>query len=67
MSTHPAGITFPGAVCLLFTGLKLTGHIDWSWWWVTVPLWGTLAFGLGLLGLGTLLQLIGRLLEKHRT
>jgi hypothetical protein len=21
--------------------LKLTGHIDWSWWWVTSPLWGT--------------------------
>jgi len=25
---------------LLFIGLKLTGHIDWSWWWVTSPLWG---------------------------
>jgi hypothetical protein len=19
--------------------LKLTGNIDWSWWWVTSPLW----------------------------
>jgi hypothetical protein len=19
--------------------LKLTGDIDWSWWWVTSPLW----------------------------
>ena len=19
--------------------LKLTGVIDWSWWWVTAPLW----------------------------
>ena len=19
---------------VLFVGLKLTGHIDWSWWWV---------------------------------
>ncbi len=24
---------------LLFLGLKLTGHIAWSWWWVTAPLW----------------------------
>lgn len=24
---------------LLFLGLKLTGYIDWSWWWVTAPLW----------------------------
>ena len=30
----PAFILF-----LLFLGLKLTHHIDWSWWWVTCPLW----------------------------
>lgn len=24
---------------LLFIGLKLTGHIAWSWWWVLSPLW----------------------------
>lgn len=29
-----------GAVFLVFLVLKLTGHIDWSWWWVTAPLWG---------------------------
>ena len=23
----------------LFVGLKLTGHIDWSWWWVLSPAW----------------------------
>ena len=23
---------------LLFIGLKLTGHIDWSWWWVLAPI-----------------------------
>lgn len=30
---------FGPALFLLFLGLKLTGHIDWSWWWVTAPLW----------------------------
>lgn len=25
---------------LVFLVLKLTGVIGWSWWWVTVPLWG---------------------------
>ena len=25
---------------VLFLALKLTGHINWSWWWVTAPLWG---------------------------
>lgn len=24
---------------LTFLALKLTNHIDWSWWWVTSPLW----------------------------
>ncbi|TMZ62035.1 hypothetical protein EMG21_29765 [Klebsiella pneumoniae] len=24
---------------LVFLGLKLTDDIDWSWWWVTAPLW----------------------------
>jgi len=24
---------------LVFFVLKLTDNIDWSWWWVTAPLW----------------------------
>ncbi len=28
---------------VVFTILKLAGVIAWSWWWVTVPLWVTLA------------------------
>lgn len=31
-----------GLLFLLFLGLKLTGYIDWSWWWVTAPLWAPL-------------------------
>ena len=29
---------------IVFLILKLTKTIDWSWWWVTAPLWGPLAF-----------------------
>jgi hypothetical protein len=25
-----------------FIVLKLLGKIDWSWWWVLAPVWGTL-------------------------
>ena len=32
-------IGLPGLLFLLFTTLKLTGVINWSWWWVTAPLW----------------------------
>lgn len=26
-------------LCVLFIGLKLTGHVRWSWWWVLSPVW----------------------------
>lgn len=32
---------------IVFLVLKLVGVIDWSWWWVTSPLW--IAFCLALL------------------
>lgn len=32
-----------GVLFVVFLVLKLTGQIDWSWWWVTAPLWGTIA------------------------
>lgn len=33
------GPGFLSLLALLFIGLKLTGHIDWSWVWVLAPLW----------------------------
>jgi len=27
------------AVFAIFTVLKLTGAIAWSWWWITAPVW----------------------------
>jgi uncharacterized protein (DUF983 family) len=38
-SSSSSGIGFPGLLTVLFIGLKLTGHITWSWWWVLSPLW----------------------------
>lgn len=34
-----SGPGFLGLLTILFIGLKLTDHIDWSWWWVLAPLW----------------------------
>jgi hypothetical protein len=28
---------------LIFMTLKLTGNITWSWWYVTLPLWGPIS------------------------
>lgn len=40
------GSILPSLLLVLFVGLKLSGVIDWSWWWVLSPIWvtGILAF-----------------------
>jgi len=40
-SHSSGGVGFFSLLTLLFIALKLTGHIDWSWWWVLAPLWGS--------------------------
>lgn len=36
-SSSSSGIGFLGLLTILFVGLKLTGYIDWSWFWVFSP------------------------------
>ena len=38
------GPGFSSLLGLMFIGLKLTDHIDWSWWWVLAPIWIKYAF-----------------------
>lgn len=38
-SNSNSGIELSGAVFIVFLVLKLCNVIDWSWWWVTAPLW----------------------------
>ena len=42
-STSSGGISFTGALTILFIGLKLTNVITWSWWWVLSPIWISLS------------------------
>ena len=37
--SYNSGLSFMGALTILFTALKLTNYIDWSWWWVLSPMW----------------------------
>lgn len=60
-SSSSSGISILGLLGVLFVGLKLTGYINWSWWWVTAPFWGGLAavaFFLAVIGVGILLARI---------
>jgi hypothetical protein len=38
-SSQSSGISFGSLLFLVFLVLKLTHIINWSWWWVTSPLW----------------------------
>jgi phosphoglycerol transferase MdoB-like AlkP superfamily enzyme len=70
-SAASGGIGLGGAVFLVFLVLKLTGHIDWSWWWVTSPLWGVFALVFGVFGvvmlLAVLASAVGALLGGKRS
>ena len=43
------GVGFFGLLFITFLVLKLTHVIDWSWWWITAPLWIPVLVALGIL------------------
>jgi hypothetical protein len=49
-SSSSGGIGFVGLLTILFVALKLTGYVDWSWWWVLSPIWIASIFTLAVLG-----------------
>jgi hypothetical protein len=49
-SNSGTGLSLSAVLFIVFLVLKLTGNIDWSWWWVTSPLWIPFAIGLALVG-----------------
>jgi uncharacterized membrane protein YphA (DoxX/SURF4 family) len=53
-----SGLNTPLVLFIIFLVLKLTNNIDWSWWWVTSPLWIPIAFILGIIIVAVLLLLI---------
>lgn len=58
-SAGSGGVGLFGLMFLLFLGLKLGGVINWSWWWVTAPLWGPAALVLAILVVVFIFALIG--------
>lgn len=43
------GVGFFGLLTVLFVGLKLTGYISWSWFWVLSPVIFSVSLGLLIL------------------
>ena len=57
-SSSSSGIGFPGLLTVLFIGLKLTGNITWSWWWVLSPLWISALLAIAILGFAFIILLL---------
>ena len=66
--TRSGGITFFGALGILFIGLNLAGIINWSWWLVLLPLYGPLVAALALILLillgAAIVSLVGAIVSR---
>jgi hypothetical protein len=52
-SNQSNGLGVGTILFLIFLVLKLTNFIDWSWWWVTAPLWIPIVV-IGIIGIGAI-------------
>ena len=62
-SKNTGGVGFLGLLTLLFIGLKLTGHITWSWVWILAPLWIPISIFLLILSVGILILGLNKIVK----
>lgn len=56
---HSHSIGFLGLLTIVLIVLKATGFIDWSWWWVWLPVYiFPLVIGMGLIMVGSFIGVI---------
>ena len=58
-------VSFTGLLFITFLVLKLTKVIDWSWWWITAPLWGPFALSIVFMILYIIVGLIRAILKRR--
>jgi inner membrane protein involved in colicin E2 resistance len=58
-----SGMGLGSVLFVVFLVLKLTDHIDWSWWWVTSPLWIPVALVASVFLIGILFAWLDSLLK----
>ena len=57
-SSSSGGIGFFGMMIILFIGLKVTGYISWSWFWVLAPLLVPLSLILLVLAIAAMVAIL---------
>ena len=60
------GIGLSGLTFLVFLVLKLCKVIDWSWWWVSAPLWIPVAIVCGIFVIACIVVVILSAVRKWR-
>lgn len=67
MSNSTVNVTFPWGTLLfvVFLVLKLTDTIDWSWWWVTAPLWIPLALIIAAMLIILLAVIVSSIIDRY--
>jgi cation transport ATPase len=65
---NKVSVNFPWSfiLFLVFLVLKLTEVIDWSWWWITAPLWLPIIIIVGMAVVFFLVVTIASLIEKWK-
>lgn len=59
-----SGVGVFGTLGIIFVVLKLTGVVDWSWWWVTLPFWGPVAILFTFILTATLFAVVIKMVSK---
>ena len=57
------GLNVFSVLFIVFLVLKLTNNIDWSWWWVTAPLWIPASIVLLVIGVAGLVAVIAKIIN----
>ena len=65
-SSSSSGIGVLGLLGVAFVVLKLTGFIDWSWWWVTLPFWGGFALAVVILAIWAIVVIYEEVRRRKR-
>jgi hypothetical protein len=55
-----------GILLVSFVSLKLIGYINWSWWWITSPLWGGLLLAIAFMLLDAIIISIQKIKSKFK-
>lgn len=61
-----SGLGFGAVLFIVFLILKLTNYIDWSWWWITAPVWIPLGLAVMILIVTALVLIVKEIKSKRQ-